>query len=203
MTSEQARQQEFRLVVFNRDERFRVLSLPATGVITIGRGPENTVTIADSVMSRRHAAIAVTGKSGELRLAVEDLGSTNGTWVGGRAIQRGSPTGFSPGEVDIVGSTGLVVETDDPPPLNPAVPELGRGLESDREELNCQLRELLLNQRSEARTGSRRLSGRSWGSLDVLTLRKRKPPGPGSSGAPLALPGPGYLFEDLVRRRKR
>ena len=48
--------------------------------LVIGRGQGADVVIAESTMSRRHAAFGY----GELGFFVEDLGSTNGTTVNGR-----------------------------------------------------------------------------------------------------------------------
>jgi pSer/pThr/pTyr-binding forkhead associated (FHA) protein len=53
------------------------------GGLTIGRGQECDVRIADASVSRRHAAISVRGD----RVVVEDLDSTNGTTVNGERVR--------------------------------------------------------------------------------------------------------------------
>jgi pSer/pThr/pTyr-binding forkhead associated (FHA) protein/Zn-dependent protease len=53
-------------------------------VTTVGRGTENTITLADPAVSRRHARISYEG--GGLQIA--DLGSAHGTWVDGARISR-------------------------------------------------------------------------------------------------------------------
>jgi len=52
--------------------------------IIIGRGQSSTVCIADSGVSRKHARIY----SSNGRYVLEDLGSANGTYVGGQPIDR-------------------------------------------------------------------------------------------------------------------
>lgn len=52
--------------------------------LTIGRGPENAVVLDLDNVSRRHARVAQSGDVFE----VEDLGSTNGTYVNDREVQR-------------------------------------------------------------------------------------------------------------------
>ncbi|MGH7819684.1 MAG: FHA domain-containing protein [Candidatus Binatia bacterium] len=52
--------------------------------IVLGKRAECDVVLADPRVSRRHARIVAR----EGGLFVEDLGSTNGTWVGGRRVER-------------------------------------------------------------------------------------------------------------------
>ena len=58
-----------------------------TGENLIGRDREAIVWIDDESVSRRHARITI-GKDGS---SIEDLGSKNGTSVGGRRIRRAAP----------------------------------------------------------------------------------------------------------------
>src|SRR5262249_17017682 len=51
--------------------------------VTIGRSPDQTLVILDTSVSRRHARISIV--SGEV--VVEDLGSTNGTFVNGVRVK--------------------------------------------------------------------------------------------------------------------
>jgi predicted component of type VI protein secretion system len=50
--------------------------------ITIGRDPANTVSINDAEVSRRHARLTFQGG----KYVLEDLGSTNGTFVNGQRL---------------------------------------------------------------------------------------------------------------------
>lgn len=52
------------------------------GDTTIGRDPGNMIALADSLATRRHAAITVAGEE----VSVRDLGSSNGTWVNGARL---------------------------------------------------------------------------------------------------------------------
>lgn len=51
-------------------------------VTTIGRGGENDIVVASTLVSRRHAQIAWDGA----HYVLTDLGSTNGTFVDGRPV---------------------------------------------------------------------------------------------------------------------
>ena len=73
------------------------------GPQTIGR-EEADITIEDPEISRHHAEVRVSGDD----LEVEDLGSTNGTFVNGNRIS--SATTLSPGDTVRVGQTEFQVE---------------------------------------------------------------------------------------------
>jgi pSer/pThr/pTyr-binding forkhead associated (FHA) protein len=51
--------------------------------VTIGRGPDNTIVLDDSMVSRHHACIAWDGEG----FTVQDMGSRNGTLVNGQRVQ--------------------------------------------------------------------------------------------------------------------
>jgi pSer/pThr/pTyr-binding forkhead associated (FHA) protein len=59
--------------------------IPIHGVVTIGRAPECQLRLDDEGMSRRHARLLPT----ETGIQVEDLGSTNGTYINGKRVLRG------------------------------------------------------------------------------------------------------------------
>ncbi len=61
----------------------------AEGENLLGRDPEAPVAIDDPTVSRHHARIVIDGT----RARLEDLGSKNGTWLGGRRIDRPEPLG--------------------------------------------------------------------------------------------------------------
>ncbi|HEX2573431.1 MAG TPA: FHA domain-containing protein [Polyangia bacterium] len=62
----------------------RVFDIPA-GDVGLGRALENGLVLDDPSLSRRHARLRLIGGG---RLEVEDLGSSNGTYVNGRKIGR-------------------------------------------------------------------------------------------------------------------
>lgn len=67
------------------------------GAASIGRDSDNQVVIDDSTVSGRHAALVYR----EGRWWLEDLGSTNGTWIGDRRVEQPQPV--SSGELIQVG----------------------------------------------------------------------------------------------------
>jgi hypothetical protein len=94
-----------RLPVVPRAESTICITLPdgematfSQDLISIGRGTENDVVIPDPLVSRRHAEVhAISG-----RLELQDLESTNGTWVNGARVQ--SATLSCPAHVRIGGA---------------------------------------------------------------------------------------------------
>jgi adenylate cyclase len=58
------------------------IELPPDATLLVGRAPECQIIISDVTVSRRHAALALTGG----RIMVRDLGSSNGTLVNGARI---------------------------------------------------------------------------------------------------------------------
>jgi hypothetical protein len=203
MRNESTRSEGLHLLVFNAGEILQVLPLPAVGVVTIGRSEGNTVSVTDGAVSRRHVRIAISSERTEPRLTVEDLGSTNGTRVHDGAIQPASPTSFSLGEVVIVGSTALVVVRGDPPRALGLFADLRQAFDRREEEAAVDLRahQAALRAREAVLKAKQRVGRSARPLLALVVPPKGKPPAPSSSGAPLALPGPGYLFDDLLRGR--
>ncbi|WP_068163426.1 FHA domain-containing protein [Rhodococcus phenolicus] len=78
---------------------------PDTGGRTVGRDRTCDIVVSDVLASRTHAAL-YTGPSG---LEIEDLGSVNGTFVGGEPVTR---TLLHDGDVVTIGNTDLVVHGD-------------------------------------------------------------------------------------------
>ena len=73
--------------------------------VTLGRGTQNDLTLdSDDFASARHARIEPRRDG----VWVEDIGSTNGTYVNGARI--GKPRALRPGDVIRVGSTDLRYE---------------------------------------------------------------------------------------------
>jgi hypothetical protein len=77
----------------------------STGMIMIGRGSDCQLVLEDDYVSTRHARV-VTGDSG---LYIEDLGSTNGTYVNGMRIT--APTTITLQDTVRIGKTVLKLET--------------------------------------------------------------------------------------------
>ena len=59
-------------------------NVPVHGVVTFGRAPECTVAVEDSGLSRLHARLL----PGDGHLVLEDMGSSNGSFVNGRRVVR-------------------------------------------------------------------------------------------------------------------
>lgn len=79
--------------------------IPLTGAqVTIGRAPDSTLVIEDDYASSRHARIYASDGT----WIVEDLGSTNGTWIDRSRIT--SPTVLSVGAPLRVGRTTLTLQ---------------------------------------------------------------------------------------------
>ncbi len=87
------------LLVPTRRDRATLMVLAGVGegatftlehdVTVLGRGTNATIVVDDASVSRRHARIT---RSADGAYAIEDLGSTNGTFVGGRRVQRATLT---------------------------------------------------------------------------------------------------------------
>jgi pSer/pThr/pTyr-binding forkhead associated (FHA) protein len=74
----------------------------AAGENLVGRDPECALTISSGLVSRQHARIVVDGGGATLR----DLGSKNGTLVGGRRVEGELP--LSDGDEVRIGPALLV-----------------------------------------------------------------------------------------------
>src|SRR5579883_3177512 len=85
---------------------FASFTLPTSGKVTVGRLQECEICIDHPSVSRRHAELLLGPQ-----LRVVDLGSFNGTRIGGVRIAPNEPTLVPPKSVVEVGSTFLVVET--------------------------------------------------------------------------------------------
>ena len=90
-------------IVVHQDPTTQQLFPLAEGVITIGRESHNDVVLIDPEASRKHAQISF--QAG--RYVVEDLGSTNGTFVNGRQIQ--TATTLNNGDIIEVGEMARIL----------------------------------------------------------------------------------------------
>lgn len=91
-----------RIVVLDADGG-RVSTHRLTGTIQIGRGKQCDIQPDDTYVSQVHARISNRNDS----WVVEDLGSTNGTYLNQRKVT--APTGISPGDRIRIGKTVLEV----------------------------------------------------------------------------------------------
>jgi two-component system response regulator AtoC len=91
--------------------------LPAARRVIIGRGSDCDVVIEDDSVSRRHAAIHVGPP-----LAIEDLGSRNGSAVAGRRLHKNQRVGFAVGCVVEIGCAAVVLQRELETPIAPAPP---------------------------------------------------------------------------------
>jgi two-component system response regulator AtoC len=73
--------------------------------VVLGRGEDVDFDLDHVSVSRRHAGIRL-----GVVLRVEDLGSSNGTWLGGRRLEPGESAALSPGEVIKLGDVSVWVE---------------------------------------------------------------------------------------------
>jgi two-component system, NtrC family, response regulator AtoC len=99
-----AEQQTFLIV--RQSEHVSFLNLPDPGEWVVGRGADCQVVVDDRQVSRRHAKLHLSAGA----LAIEDLGSRNGTLVNGRALRRATAR-IGTGDVIEVGKCQLVVAT--------------------------------------------------------------------------------------------
>jgi two-component system, NtrC family, response regulator AtoC len=98
----------YHLVVVGRDGA-RPFALPLVGQVTIGRGEDADVRLADPRASRYHARITV----GDV-MEVEDLGSRNGTILRDQSLAPGHSAPFRLGDAIAIGSTVMVLHGGEP-----------------------------------------------------------------------------------------
>jgi two-component system response regulator AtoC len=88
------------------DAGTRTLPLPDHGEIVVGRGREADVCVDDARLSRRHVVITIGTPP-----TVRDLGSLNGTKVGGRKLQAQEVFALALGDTISIGSSVLTLQS--------------------------------------------------------------------------------------------
>jgi DNA-binding NtrC family response regulator/pSer/pThr/pTyr-binding forkhead associated (FHA) protein len=123
-------------LVVHHDAGMLVVPLAKAGAITIGRTEAADIVVADDSLSRRHARLLWADEG----VWLEDLGSTNGTYVGGARVSR---VLIAPGDEIALGSVVAALHLVDPSrPVQPIVPE---------EAFEEWLREALVRSRAQER----------------------------------------------------
>jgi two-component system response regulator AtoC len=92
------------LLVVGRDA-YATYSLPASGMLTIGRGESNAVRIDDPLASRAHACLHVGAE-----MFLEDLGSVNGTRIKEQPVKPGQRVPLGIGDTVQIGASVLIVQ---------------------------------------------------------------------------------------------
>jgi len=90
-------------------------TIPITDRLSIGRGPENGVCLADTSISRKHAEIC----KKENYFTLIDLGSANGTFVNNMLLHKLVPRPLYNLDEVIIGTTHLVFHCDGEEPPGP------------------------------------------------------------------------------------
>jgi pSer/pThr/pTyr-binding forkhead associated (FHA) protein len=95
------------------------------GTVSIGRAKNNDVRIQDSTVSSHHAKIVTFYNASY----IEDLGSTNGTFVNGKRVKKQT---LKPGDIISLGALSLKVENEE------AVEPMATSLRADAEDTSSQ-----------------------------------------------------------------
>ena len=84
---------------------FQGNKVPIVRRLTIGRDTKNSITLEDSLASRSHAVIQKIRDE----FYIQDLHSTNGTFVNGKKIPAGDYVRLRPSDTILIGRTELSV----------------------------------------------------------------------------------------------
>ncbi|MBD2774529.1 SPFH domain-containing protein [Iningainema tapete] len=80
------------------------IAILSASPFTIGREPTNTLILDDALSSRYHARINQVHDTEGTRYQLIDVGSSNGTFLGGQKLVANQPVWLSPGNVIRIGS---------------------------------------------------------------------------------------------------
>ena len=98
-----SKEKKWNLSVETGPKELRGVKIVVTGPVMVGRSPGADIVIAASYVSGRHAQFRLMGQN----LFVEDLGSTNGTFVNGNRIS--APAALKNNDVVSVGDVSIRV----------------------------------------------------------------------------------------------
>jgi FHA domain len=101
-----------KLVILNQGMTGRTFDLNVERT-TVGRVEDNTFQIADASVSSHHAEIILRGSD----VVIKDIGSTNGTFIGGEKITE---TVLKPGQILKFGQVELRIDDGSPVVASPA-----------------------------------------------------------------------------------
>jgi DNA-binding NtrC family response regulator len=93
-------------IVSVEGDAINVHDLPERGRVTVGRGEDVDVRVTDPGASTRHCILHVEGG----RVAIEDLGSRNGTLIRGQRIEVGERVSLAMGESALVAGAVLLLQ---------------------------------------------------------------------------------------------
>jgi two-component system, NtrC family, response regulator AtoC len=97
-----------------------IVDLPATGTVTFGRSVDASIHLGDASVSRLHARLVMSEDGPTL---LEDLGSNNGTYLGGVRLPSHAPTEVPVNAIVRLGSVRIAVLP--PSPTSCTVLEVG------------------------------------------------------------------------------
>lgn len=98
-----SKEKKWNLSVETGPKELRGVRIVVTGPVIVGRSPGADIVIAASYVSGRHAQFRLMGQN----LFVEDLGSTNGTFVNGNRIS--APAALKNNDIVSVGDVSIRV----------------------------------------------------------------------------------------------
>jgi pSer/pThr/pTyr-binding forkhead associated (FHA) protein len=90
--------------------------LPPNSEIVVGRSSDLDMVLVEDMVSRRHAKITMNGDT----VTIQDLGSTNGTFVNGERIER---MALTDGDRVLIGTSIIKLVTTDGPAAAPSMPK--------------------------------------------------------------------------------
>ena len=83
----------------------RMMPMPESGELSVGRAEDSDIILTNPSVSRNHAVLKI--RNGEV--SVMDMGSANGTRVGGRRLPQDGEGPVPPGVAILIGGASLVV----------------------------------------------------------------------------------------------
>jgi DNA-binding NtrC family response regulator len=89
------------------EARTWTVALPPRGHVVVGRGAEADVRVDDPQLSRKHVALRLGGA----QVLLQDLGSTNGTAVGGRRLGANEEVPLALGDTVTIGGAVLTLQS--------------------------------------------------------------------------------------------